>query len=105
MVIDNGLVRGFLVYYLPVLAVSRLYWCSVVTVLLPGLCYLEVSVDYLCKSTSWVVAVSALSTPIGGNGTIPLLTLTLTTISSVQHKNTSLTSTPPRHLHANIMYR
>jgi hypothetical protein len=39
-----------------------------------GLGYLEESVDCPCKSPLGRLAVSAQSTPIGGNNTIPLLT-------------------------------
>jgi hypothetical protein len=52
--------------------------------------------------------VSALSIPIGANGTIPLLTLTLITITSMQLQTSklsdNLTSTPPSNPQAQLLY-
>jgi hypothetical protein len=63
-----------------------------------GLGYLEVNVICPCKSPHWIGwLVSALSIPSGENGAIPLLTLTLTTITSVQLQNKQA-SIPP-HVH------
>ncbi len=59
---------------------SRLYWYRGVTVLLPGWTSMQIS-----PSGGWLV--SALSITIREKGTIPLLTLTLTTITSMQLQN------------------
>ncbi len=68
-----------------------------------GLGYLEVKVICPCKSPHWAVdsLVSALSIPMHvENGSNPLLTLTLTTITSMQTQNKQAST--PLHVHSTM---
>jgi hypothetical protein len=74
-----------------------------------GLGYLELNVLCPCQiSPLGGCLVSALSIPIRENGTIPLLTLTLITITSMQLQTSKLpdylTSTPPYNPQAQLLY-
>jgi hypothetical protein len=92
-----------IIYLPPLLVLCRSYWYAAAMVqrcngTTAGLGYLEVNVICPCKSPHWAIV-----DPIGENGTIPMLNLTLTTIfkASIQ---SSLQTTLPCNPQAKLLY-
>jgi hypothetical protein len=79
---------------------SRLYWYRGVTVLLPGWGYLEVM--WFVHANLPIGRCTSVRTvdPHGENGSKPLLTLTLTTITSMQIQNKQAST--PHHVHSTM---
>ncbi len=65
-----------------------LYWYRCVNATAAGLGYLQVSVDCPCKFSPWALdSVRTVKHPLRKNGTIPLMTLILNTITTIQLQN------------------